>query len=106
MFRVSPGKGGRIPGPQEAGRIAKLVALHGAGSPEALARIRRILMISRIDLVVLFLIIFDMSVKPAWGDLSLWVAIAGFAALAAILVRNGLNARLAAAGAEPARETV
>jgi hypothetical protein len=70
------------------------------------ARMQRIIALTRADLMLLFLIIFDMSVKPAWGDLSLWVAIAGFAALAAILVRNGLNARLAGAAAEPARETV
>jgi len=47
-----------------------------------------------------------MVTKPEWGDLSLWVAIAGFAVLAGILVRNGLHAKLATASAEPARESV
>ena len=45
--------------------------------------------------MLLFLIIFDMSVKPEWGDLSLWIAVLAFAVLAAVLVRNGLNALLA-----------
>jgi hypothetical protein len=54
--------------------------------------------------MLLFLLIFDMATKPSWGDLSLWVAIAGFAVLAGILVRNGLNARVASATAEPVRE--
>jgi hypothetical protein len=45
--------------------------------------------------MLLFLIIFDMAVKPEWGDASLWIAVLAFAALAAVLVRNGLNAELA-----------
>jgi hypothetical protein len=44
---------------------------------------QRLIALTRADLMLLFLIIFDMSTKPEWGDLSLWVAIAGFAALAA-----------------------
>jgi hypothetical protein len=39
-------------------------------------------------------------VKPSWGDAWLWIAVLVFAALAALLVRNGLNARLAAAPSE------
>ena len=56
---------------------------------------QRLIALTRADLMLLFLLIFDMSTKPEWGDLSLWVAIAGFAMLAGILVRNGLNAKLA-----------
>jgi uncharacterized membrane protein len=67
LFAVTFLTGAGFLGP-EAGRIAKLVSLHGAGSPEAQARIRRILLVSRIDLVVLFLMIFDMSVKPSFDD--------------------------------------
>ncbi|HEV3478227.1 MAG TPA: hypothetical protein VG144_02125, partial [Gaiellaceae bacterium] len=47
--------------------------------------------------VVSRLIIFDMAVKPSWGDASLWIVLRAFGALAALLVWNGLNARLAAA---------
>jgi hypothetical protein len=36
-----------------------------------------------------------MAVKPQWADASLWIAVVVFAALAALLVRDGLNARLA-----------
>ena len=67
---------------------------------------QRLIALSRADLMLLFLLIFDMAVKPSWGDLSLWIAIAGFAALAGILVRHGLRAKLAAAQADPAREAV
>jgi hypothetical protein len=51
--------------------------------------------------MLLFLIIFDMAVKPSWGDGSLWIAVLAFAALAALLVRNGMKAQL---GATPALE--
>jgi hypothetical protein len=47
--------------------------------------------------MLLFLLIFDMAVKPSWDDVWLWIAVAVFAVLAAVLVRNGLRARLAAA---------
>ena len=89
----------------ESGRLGKLAQTEGPTAPVVQARMQRLIALTRADLMLLFLIIFDMSVKPAWGDLSLWVAIAGFAVLAGILVRNGLNARLAGAAAEPVRET-
>lgn len=60
------------------------------------ARIRRILALTRADLMLLSLIIFDMAVKPTWGDASLWIAVAVFAVLGALLVRNGLSAKLPA----------
>lgn len=81
----------------ESGRIAKLAEAQGPASPVVQARMQRLLALSRADLMLLFLIIFDMSVKPSFGDASLWVAVLVFAALAALLVRNGLNARLAGA---------
>lgn len=52
----------------EAGRISKLAAAEGPDSRAVQARIRRILVLSRIDLVVLFLVIFDMAVKPSFSD--------------------------------------
>jgi uncharacterized membrane protein len=85
----------------ESGRIGKLIETEGPTEPAVQARIQRLLALTRADLMLLFLIVFDMAVKPAWGDLSLWIAIAGFAALAAVLVRNGLNARIGGAAAEP-----
>ena len=86
------------------GRLGKLAQIEGPTSPVVQARIRRMITLSRADLMVLFLIIYDMVVKPASGDGWFWVAIAGFAILAGILVRNGLSARLAQRAAEPVRE--
>jgi uncharacterized membrane protein len=67
----------------ESGRIAKLVE---AGSPEAGPRTLRLIMLSRLDNVVLWVLIYDMAVKPDFGDASsiLW-GVAG-AAIAAGLV--------------------
>jgi uncharacterized membrane protein len=49
----------------EAGRLGKLAAQgHTPDEPEMLHRIRRILMVSRIDLVVLILVVADMVFKP------------------------------------------
>jgi len=67
----------------ESGRIGKLME---QGSPEVGPRTLRLIMFARLDLVVLFLLIYDMTVKPDFGDASsiLW-ALAG-AAVAAGLV--------------------
>jgi hypothetical protein len=48
----------------EAGRIAKLADERGASDPDVQARIRRILLVSRIELVIQILVILDMVVKP------------------------------------------
>lgn len=48
----------------ESGRIGKLVEAHGVEHPEAQARIRRILVLSRIELALLVAVVFDMVVKP------------------------------------------
>jgi uncharacterized membrane protein len=105
LFAVTFLAGSLFFGP-ESGRLSKLAETEGPTSPVVQQRMQRLIALSRADLMVLFLLIFDMVTKPEWGDLSLWVAIAGFAVLAGILVRNGLRAKLAAASAEPARESV
>ena len=80
----------------ESGRIAALVSSEGAESPAAQARIRRILVLSRIDLVLLFLIVFDMAVKPSFDDgWTIVLALAVAVALAALLTL-GSRARPAA----------
>jgi uncharacterized membrane protein len=83
----------------ESGRLGKLVETEGPTSPAVQAKLKRLLALTRADLMLLFLIIFDMAVKPSWGDASLWIAVLVFALLAALLVRNGLNAQLAGASA-------
>ena len=60
----------------ESGRIAKVIERDGPESSEAQARIRRILLISRCELVVLLTVIVNMVVKPVgnagwfWGLLA------------------------------------
>jgi uncharacterized membrane protein len=57
----------------EGGRIARVIEREGPASPEAQRRIRRILLISRCELVVLLTVVVNMVVKPAgnagwfWG---------------------------------------
>jgi uncharacterized membrane protein len=87
----------------ESGRISALVEREGADSPAAQARIRRILLVSRIDLVLLFLIVFDMVVKPSFDDAwTLVLALAAAVAIAALLTvgRGGVGRRPAGAMAE------
>lgn len=67
LFAVTFLSGAFFFGP-EAGRIAKQIEAEGAGSPAVQERIRRLLVLTRVDLVVLFLIIFDMVVKPSFDD--------------------------------------
>jgi uncharacterized membrane protein len=49
----------------ESGRVGKLTA---EGSPEAGPRMARFIMLVRLDLVLLFLMLYDMTVKPDFGD--------------------------------------
>jgi len=81
----------------ESGRIKKLIEAEGPGSPAVQHRIRRILALTRADLMLLFLLIFDMAVKPSWDDTWLWIAVGAFALLAAALVRDGLHTKVASA---------
>jgi uncharacterized membrane protein len=48
----------------ESGRIGKLIEQHGVEYPEVRARIKRILNISRVELVLLVAVVFDMVIKP------------------------------------------
>ena len=48
----------------EAGRIGKATERLGVDAPEVQARIRRIFLVSRIELVFLLAVVFDMVVKP------------------------------------------
>jgi hypothetical protein len=54
-------------GPESA-RIGKLIE---DGSPEAGPRTLRLILLSRLDLVVLFLLVYDMTVKPSFDDSAL-----------------------------------
>jgi uncharacterized membrane protein len=67
----------------ESGRVGKLTA---EGSPEARPRALRFAFLARLDLVLLWVMVYDMTVKPEVGDAAsiLW-GVAG-AAVAAGLV--------------------
>ena len=79
LFAITFIAGAGFFGP-ESGRINKLVQADGAVA--AGPRIRRLLVLTRIDLIVLFLLIFDMTVKPSFSD--------GWTILGALLVAAGL----------------
>jgi uncharacterized membrane protein len=83
-FAVSFVVGAGFLGP-EGGRIAALTEKEGYDSPAALARIRRILLISRCELVVLLTVTWAMVVKPTGNDGWFWgallVMLAGIAAV-------------------------
>ena len=48
----------------ESKRLNKAAAEHGPKSPEVQARLRRILLVVRVDVALMFLIVFDMVAKP------------------------------------------
>jgi uncharacterized membrane protein len=48
----------------EAKRLNRAAAEHGPKAPEVQARLRRILLVVRVDVALMFLIVFDMVAKP------------------------------------------
>jgi hypothetical protein len=48
----------------EAKRLNAVAAEHGPKSPQAQARLRRILLVARVDVALLFVIVLDMVAKP------------------------------------------
>jgi uncharacterized membrane protein len=50
-------------GPQ-SGKLGKDVEQYGPDSPQALARLQKIFLVSRIELVLLLLVVLDMALKP------------------------------------------
>jgi len=90
LFAVTFVAGTGFFGP-ESGRIGRLIETEGVESPRAQARIRRILALSRADLVLLFLIAYDMVVKPSFGDATaILTGLVVAAILAGLLVWRGL----------------
>jgi uncharacterized membrane protein len=76
----------------ESGRLAELIRAHGVEAPIVQARIRRLLVVSRCELVVLLTVVLNMVVKPTsepgwfWGMLV--VMVLGIAAVIATYVRG------------------
>lgn len=77
----------------ESGRIGRLAAEHGFESPQVQARLGRLIMLTRLDLVLLFLIVFDMTVKPQLVDAALTWGISGAVVAGAIVVRRAFLVR-------------
>jgi uncharacterized membrane protein len=79
----------------EGGRIAKIIEREGPESPSAQARISRILLISRCELVVLLVVIVNMVVKPVgnagwfWGLIAAMVA--GLVAVVAVYSSSSMR---------------
>ena len=62
-WALSAGTGILFLGP-EAKRLNKAAAVHGPQSPEVQARLRRILLVVRVNVALMFLIVFDLVAKP------------------------------------------
>ena len=93
---------------RSSGRIGKLTA---ESSPEPARATMRLIMLSRLDLVLLFLIVYDMTVKPEFGDAgtSVWaVAVAALAVGGLVYwrYRSRFAARRARRGRERASSRV
>jgi uncharacterized membrane protein len=74
----------------ESGRIAKIIEQEGPESPAAQARIRRILLISRCELVVLLSVIVNMVVKPVGNAGWFWGLVAAMV-LGLVVVVTGYS---------------
>ena len=78
----------------EGERIGALVEQHGPSHPEAERRIRRLDAVDRLQLLILFLVVGDMVVKPTGDDTE--VLIGGTAILLAGAAVAALSARASA----------
>src|SRR5918992_1931007 len=85
LYAVTFAAGAGFFGP-ESGRIGRLIETHGPESPEAQARIRRVLVLSRLDLILLFAIVYLMAVKPTLDEPGELVLLAAGAVVAAVPV--------------------
>jgi uncharacterized membrane protein len=85
LFAVTFFAGTLFFGP-ESGRLSKLIQAQGIESQEVQARLKRIIFLSRFDLVLLFLIVYDMAVKPEFADGGTIAFALGVAAAAAALI--------------------
>jgi uncharacterized membrane protein len=97
-FAISFVVGAGFIGP-EGGRIAETIEREGPTSPNALARIRRILLISRCELVVLLAVIVNMTVKPTGNAGWFW------GLLAAMLFGIAVVIAVSRRGAQPVAAT-
>lgn len=100
-FALSFATGAGFLGP-ESGRIAAIIEREGPTSPAALARIRRILMISRVELVVLLTVVWNMVVKPVGNAGWFWASIVVAAILIVGVILNWSRSESSVAALTPA----
>jgi uncharacterized membrane protein len=105
VFVASFAVGAGFLGP-ESGRIRQTIEAHGAESPEAQSRIKRILLVSRAELVLLIGVIYAMTVKPTSSNGLGWAI--GVAVLMAVAIAGIARSFLAtsAAGSAAIGESV
>ncbi len=84
----------------EGERIGQLVEEHGPGNQEADHRVRRLNIIDRVQLTILFLVVLDMVAKPASGDDT--ILIIGGAILGSALVLGAARVRAIGGSTPPA----
>lgn len=77
----------------EGERIGALVEQHGPAYPEVDRRIHRLNIVDRIQLVILFLVVADMVIKPTGGDAGALVVGAAILAMAVILGAASIRRR-------------
>jgi uncharacterized membrane protein len=93
-FALSFAVGAGFIGP-EGGRIAAVIEREGPASPEVQARIRRILTVSRCELVILVTVIVNMVVKPTGNAGWFWGLLIAMLAGIGLVLANYLR------GAQP-----
>ena len=76
----------------ETGRIGKIIEREGPESPEAQWRIKRTLLVSRLELVVLIAVVVNMVVKPVGNAGWFWGLLAAMAAgLATVYLSSSIR---------------
>jgi uncharacterized membrane protein len=89
----------------EGERIGALVEQHGPGHPEVERRLHRLNVVDRIQLMILFLVVANMVVKPSGDDVAVLVVGAGILTMAAVVGAASIRRRSAggaASGPAPA----
>lgn len=88
----------------EGERIGALVEQHGPAYPEVNRRLHRLNIVDRVQLVILFLVVANMVIKPTGDDAEVVIATAAILATAAALgaasIRRRTEAKAAAEAAQ------
>lgn len=75
----------------EGAKIGALVEERGPSDPEAARRLQRLNVVDRVQVLILFLVVVDMVVKPTDGDGALLVAGAALIALAVVAAAASIS---------------